>query len=652
MCGIAGCSITQLTSDEVESQAQRFTKALNHRGPDGNGFWRDDDNLLLTHNRLAILDLSEHGQQPMIAASGRYVLTFNGEIYNFSELKSALVELGINFRGRSDTEVILALIDAHGIDQTLRKIDGMFAFAVYDRERQEVTIARDRMGEKPLFYGWINGRFVFASELKALKTLNYSLTINRGCIGDFLTYGYIPTPHSIYQDIYKLTPGTSLTLTKRENYGVPESFSPYPGTDHGPRPFWDLKKVKRVSNCIETPELAVDVLEQKLEDTISRQLIADVPVGCFLSGGIDSSLVAALAQKQSARAIKTFTVGFDVKQFNEAPFARDIANHLGTDHQETYVKTTDVLDLIDRLPLVYDEPFADPSQLPSILVAGVARKNVKVCLSGDGGDELFAGYNRYATASHMSATFERWPDPVKHSLSKLLLSLNPDRVDRAVECLCKLPGLGKVKQPNLVLKLQKLGVLMRTTRPDEVYLFLLKFNGLSPDKSIPTTILEKRVREFFDDGEDFATTAMLIDQLNYLVDDNLAKVDRSAMSVSLETRLPLLDRQIVEYSWSLSTKLKLRHGIKKWPLRQILFKHVPESLIERPKMGFSVPISVWLRNELKSWSLDLIENPLLKEFVDVGHYRSLWDKHQRGAYDNGLVLWPVLVLSQWLSNNY
>jgi asparagine synthase (glutamine-hydrolysing) len=651
MCGIAGCAIAGYSKDEVQSLAQRLVGALKHRGPDGSGRWVDDGNLLFTHNRLAVLDLSEHGHQPMLSHSGRYVLTFNGEIYNFAILKSSLEVLGTRFTGHSDTEVILSLVDAYGIDNTLEMIDGMFAFAIYDRQREELTIARDRMGEKPLFYGWLERRFVFSSELKAIKSTGGDLKINRDKIGDFLTFGYFPTPHSVYENIYKLSPGTSLTVRRDQNYCPAGEFSPYPGTSFGPKPFWDLKEVSRVSQKIEDPQLAVSMLEQNLEDTISRQLVADVPVGCFLSGGIDSSLVTALAQKQSARPIKTFTIGFDVEQFNEAPYAKEIARHLGTDHHETYVKTNDVLELISRLPQVYDEPFADPSQLPSLLVAQIARKDVTVCLSGDGGDELFAGYNRYRTASRSIATFRSWPTPIKKNLGRLLLNMNSRTIDRALLHLRKLPGMSGLKQANLGLKLNKLGFLMRSTSDHELYLFLLKFNGLCPDKTILKTTLDQRVSELFASCDDFITTALLVDQLNYLVDDNLTKVDRSAMSVSLETRLPLLDRQIVELSWRIPTSTKIWDNQTKWPLREILYKHVPKSMIERPKMGFSVPISAWLRNQLKSWSRDLIKNPRLKEFVNVDHYYLMWEQHQEGTDDNGLLLWPVLVFSQWLSEN-
>ena len=651
MCGIAGITISGLSSEESHAQAQQFIQALHHRGPDGNGYWQDNDNILLTHNRLAILDLSEQGRQPMMSASGRFVLTFNGEIYNFSKLKSDMETSGTNFRGHSDTEVILALVDTYGIANALGMIDGMFAFAIYDRELEELTIARDRMGEKPLFYGWVNKKFVFASELKALKTLNYPLKINENCIADFLTYGYIPTPHSIYQNIYKLTPGTSFTLSRKDSYGMPDSFSPYPGDECSPRMFWDLKSVKQTATPIETPELAVENLERSLEGTISRQMVADVPVGCFLSGGIDSSLVSAIAQQQSERAIKTFTIGFEVEQFNEAPFAREIAHHLGTDHHETYVQTNDVLNLISNLTSVYDEPFADPSQLPSILVAQIARRDVTVCLSGDGGDELFAGYNRYTKASRSIIALNSWPKPIKSNVGRILLHLNSNLIDRALYNLRKIPGISRIKQANLGLKLKKLGFLMSAASEQEVYLFLLKFNGLRPDRTLSTTILDQRISQLFSSSDDFITTAMLADQLNYLVDDNLAKVDRSSMSASLETRLPLLDRNIVELSWRIPTPTKIRFNQSKWPLREILFKYIPRTMIERPKMGFSVPISVWLREELKTWSHDLLKRPEIKNFIDVDHYQDLWVEHQRGDCDNGLILWPVLVLSQWLMTN-
>lgn len=653
MCGIAGCSIVGLSESEIRSTARCFVDALHHRGPDGNGVWQECDNLLFTHNRLAILDLSENGRQPMTSGSGRYVLTFNGEIYNFLKLRSALEKEGYSFKGRSDTEVMLGLFDRYGVQISLGMIDGMFALASFDRKTGELIIARDRMGEKPLFYGWMSGRFVFASELKAFQLLEQPLEINSGCINDLLSFGYIPTPHSIYQNIYKLSPGSSLTLTKDSSYERPDGFSPYPESGQGPVRFWDLNNVKEteLTDQFICPNQAVKCLEETLNDTISRQLVADVPVGSFLSGGIDSSLVTALAQNQASLPIQTFTVGFDTDQFNEAPFASKIASHLGTQHNETYVKTGDVLDLVMDIPKIYDEPFADPSQLPSTLVAKVARQEVTVCLSGDGGDELFAGYNRYTAASKSIDAMKSWPKFGRIGVGRFLMSINPTTIDRALAKLHSLPGLGRIKQANIGIKLKKLGKVMTITDEHEIYIFLLKFNGLESGFESTKTLLEERVARLFQTKEDFITTAMLVDQLNYLVDDNLQKVDRSAMSASLETRLPLLDRQVVELSWRIPSHIKLKDSISKWPLRELLYKHVPRGLVERPKMGFSVPIASWLRNELKEWSSELLKNKELIPLLNVDHYWSLWNKHQNRTGDNALALWPVLVLSQWLEYN-
>lgn len=648
MCGIAGCAVRGLQRDEVTARADLFIKALRHRGPDGDGSWYESGSVLLAHTRLAILDLSENGKQPMTSANGRYVLTFNGEIYNFRALRSQLEQYGVAFRGHSDTEVILELISSRGLESALELIEGMFAFAVYDRETGNLSLARDRMGEKPLFYGWVEGRFVFASELKAIQSLEAPLNLNRLAVADLLSFGYIPTPHTIYESIYKLVPGTYLTI--KPNADIRASFDPYPNNGCGPRKYWDINALGSGQSSL-SAEDTVRELRKSLEDTTARQLIADVPVGCFLSGGIDSSLVTAVAQSQSSTPIKTFTIGFESKQFNEAHYAKKIAQHLGTEHYETTVRSNDVLELVDSLPKVYDEPFADPSQLPSILVAREARKHVTVCLSGDGGDELFAGYNRYATASKALGSFSSVPRSFKAPLGKLLLALNPNSIDQALLKLSRLSKSRVFKQANLGLKLNKLGYLMRSTQVDEVYLFLLKLNGLSPDRRLPPTILERRVKDHFASSEDFISTAMMVDQINYLVDDNLTKVDRSAMSVSLETRLPLLDRQIVELSWRVAPAVKLREGTTKWPLREILYSYVPKELLERPKMGFSVPISEWLRNELKFWSLDLMANRELENLVDIRHYSNLLEKHQSGQRDYGLTLWPLLILSQWLQES-
>tara|TARA_B100002003_G_scaffold182027_1_gene170199 strand:+ start:19722 stop:21674 length:1953 start_codon:yes stop_codon:yes gene_type:complete len=647
MCGIAGCSLGSLDSGEAHNIAQSFMKVLHHRGPDSNGFWKDDGNVLLTHTRLSIIDLSPTGHQPMASYSGRYVISYNGEIYNFSELKKILEAMGVPFAGTSDTEVILALFEVYGIHSALTMMSGMFAFAVYDREQEALTIARDRMGEKPLFYGWVNGQFAFASELKAFKFLSNKLSINKDCVADFLKFGYIPTPLSIYDNIYKLTPGTSFTVCKSDNYGASDSdFSPYPNKVSGPKAFWDLKELSKNSISIESPSLALDMLEECLSKAIHKQLVADVPIGCFLSGGVDSSLVTAIAQELTVAPVKTFTVGFEEVQFNEAGFARDIASYLGTEHHEVYVKSRDILNFVDRLPAVYDEPFGDPSQLPSMLVSEVAKRDVSVCLSGDGGDELFGGYNRYIMARTAISRTKNVPVVVRKVIGNLLLRINPIMIDRLQKCLKSLPGIKRHRQVNLGLKLQKLGFVLQASSYEEIYLFLLKLDGL--EERGPKTLLEERISEFFSSFDDFISTAMLVDQLNYLVDDNLTKVDRSSMAASLETRLPLLDRNVVELSWRIPESIKIKDGITKWPLKKLLYNRVPRELIDRPKMGFSVPVSEFLRSELKQWSFDILSHPLVSGYLDTSRYLYIWDQHQRRKGDYGLALWPALIFSQWL----
>lgn len=651
MCGIAGCTIRGLTQSTVASLAEGFIAALKHRGPDGNGSWSAPDAVLLTHTRLSIQDLSDAGKQPMHSASQRYVISFNGEIYNFPQIRQELEKKGVTFKGHSDTEVILALVDSIGIPATLEKIDGMFAIALFDQHTGSLTLARDRMGEKPLFYGWIGEQFIFGSELKAFYTLGEKLTLNKEILGDFLACGYVPTPYSIFKDVYKLTPGTYLTLSPQDLTARPQKFTPLPGSQSAPIRYWNLRDVAALSPDLTTPYAAISDLQDCLLETTSQQLVADVPVGCFLSGGIDSSLVTALAQSVSATAVDTFTIGFDDPQFDEARYASELARHIGTNHHETYISSNDALGIIDDLPTIYDEPFADPSQLPSILVSTIAKKNVTVCLSGDGGDELFAGYNRYASTSAMITKTKRIPKQVRERLGILLCNMDPGWIEKLLPYISRIPGLKAAKQANVALKIRKLGWLMQTSKPEEIYLFLLSYNGLDPDPELCPNILRKRVLEAFQNQRDFLDTVMLLDQLNYLVDDNLTKVDRSSMSVSLETRLPLLDRKVVEMSWRIAPSLKLNQGQTKWPLRQILYHHVPKHLIERPKMGFSVPLSRWLRKELNYDVRTLLSGDRFRNLIDLDHYRALWAQHDDGTRDNSLVLWPVIVLLQWLNAN-
>lgn len=647
MCGIAGCTIQNWDPSQVAEQAEAFIASLHHRGPDGHGEWHEPDAVLLTHNRLAIVDLSEHGHQPMSSPAGRFVISFNGEIYNFRELRSNLEAAGVKFHGHSDTEVIVAELEQTGIEGTLLKLEGMFALAVYDRETRTLTLARDRMGEKPLYYGWLEEHFVFASELKALRTARSKFTINSSVIGDYLSYGYIPTPYSIYEGIYKLVPGTTLTIDVTRPCRLKDGFNPNAGSPQGPSAYWDVQKFSNQEK-IQSSDDAIVELEQELGETIRKQLIADVPVGCFLSGGVDSTLVTALAQQQSRQPVETYTIGFKDSQFDEAKYAKEIAKYLGTDHHEFYVDPGDALALLDKLPAIYDEPFADPSQLPATLVSRIARQNVTVCLSGDGGDELFSGYNRYISAANLATRLSRFPPSFRRGVGSLLLKTNTSHIERLFSKLQSIAP-SKLKQAYVGLKVHKLGHLLSMDTDAEIYGFLLQLNGLHPDPALAPHLVEERVHAIFRQVDDFIDAATLTDQLNYLVDDNLAKVDRASMYSSLETRLPLLDKRIVELSWRMPAGVKIKNGVTKWPLRELLYRHVPKSMIDRPKMGFSVPISSWIRNELKPWSWDLLTNPKLGELVDLDHYQSLWRVHQNGSKDYGLVLWPVLVLSQWLN---
>ncbi|PPI84714.1 asparagine synthase (glutamine-hydrolyzing) [Marinobacter maroccanus] len=651
MCGIAGCTVQGLNQSEVATLADAFIASLKHRGPDGHGHWSAPDTFLLTHTRLSIQDLSEAGKQPMHSASQRYVISFNGEIYNFPQIRKELQQQGVAFKGHSDTEVILALVDSIGIAATLERIDGMFAIALFDQQSGNLTLARDRMGEKPLFYGWVGEQFVFGSELKAFHALGKKLTLNKEIIGDFLACGYIPTPYSIFQNIYKLAPGTYLTLSQFDQTKQPRQFSPHPGTVSGPVRYWNLRDISLSGPDLTTDSRAIGNLQDCLMETIGQQLVADVPVGCFLSGGIDSTLVTALAQAGSATPIDTFTIGFDDPQFDEAQHASELARHIGTNHHETYISSNDALGVIDALPTIYDEPFADPSQLPSVLVSAIAKQSVTVCLSGDGGDELFAGYNRYSSTSRMLEKTKWIPKPLRERLGKMLCRIKPGWIEQLLPYVSRIPGLTAAKQANVALKIRKLGWLMQTTKPEDIYLFLLSFNGLEPDPERCPDILKKRVLDAFQDHRDFLDTVMLLDQLNYLVDDNLTKVDRSSMSVSLETRLPLLDRKVVEMSWRIAPSLKLNDDQTKWPLRQILYQHVPRDLIERPKMGFSVPIRKWLREELQTWGSMLINTVPDHQLISESFYKSLWETHLSGRADNSLQLWPALILLQWLQQH-
>jgi len=646
MCGISGLvTATPAREDALRQTAMRMADTLRHRGPDDAGIWCDADaGVAVAHRRLSILDLSPAGHQPMHSPNGRYAVVFNGEIYNFEELRSDLEHAGVApvWRGHSDTEVLLAAISAWGLDHALTQLVGMFAFALWDRATQSLHLARDRMGEKPLYYGWAGDAFLFGSELKALKAApQFDATVNRDALSSFVKRGWVPAPHSIYRDAKKLPPGTSLTLSPHglATHGWPE-----------PRPYWSLTQA--VCAAKETlfqgsePD-AVAALDQALRTSIRGQMVADVPLGAFLSGGVDSSTVVALMQAQSTRPVRTFSIGFRESDYDEADQARAVAHHLGTDHTELYVMPRDALAVVPHLPQIYDEPFADASQIPTFLVAQLARKHVAVSLSGDGGDELFAGYNRYAWGAALHARLGRLPVAVRSIAASALTSLSPsawDRLFRAAGPM--LPIAGRQRLPGD--KLHKLAGALPYRSIEDLYARLL---SLWPGSVVLGGGELPAGRDALSRAKlDVAETMMLADAKTYLPDDILVKVDRAAMAVSLETRVPMLDHRVVELAWRLPGELKIRGTRGKHILRSVLAQYVPPALTERAKMGFSVPLDRWLRGPLRDWAEALLEPSRLRRegFLDADPIHARWLEHLSGARNWQQSLWAILIFQAWL----
>jgi asparagine synthase (glutamine-hydrolysing) len=647
MCGISGI-LSRTPKHCADTLIQNMISRLQHRGPDDAGAWNDANcGIALGHRRLSILDLSAAGHQPMLSASGRYVLVFNGEIYNHTQLRAQLTQQSSSltaWRGHSDTETLLAAIEAWGFEKTLRAAKGMFALAMWDRQRNVLLLARDRLGEKPLYYGWQGDVFLFGSELKALKSHPaFRAEIDRGALVLFLRHNCVPAPYSIYRDIHKLPAGSWLEVSLD---------NPAPA----PRPYWQLAEVaeRGVSEPFAGDDReALQQLEAVMLTAVRGQMLADVPLGALLSGGIDSSLVCALLQANSMSPIKTFTIGFGEAEHNEADHARRVAAHLGSDHTEWIFSGTDALSLIPELPRVWDEPFADSSQLPTLLVMKLARQHVTVALSGDGGDELFAGYNRYAHAPRLLRRVGWLPPPIRHATGSLLTALPAPAVNAVFGALATRLGIAAVGD-----KVHKLGQKLQDvdfSSNDALYRALLTewpdAIDLVNDGFVPSNLL--------DDGRRYPRLAnpvermMTLDGLMYLPDDILVKVDRAAMAVSLETRAPFLDRDVVEFGWRLPLCLKQRQGQGKWLLRQLLDRYVPRELIDRPKMGFAVPLDDWLRGPLRSWAEELLSESRLRRdgFFAPTRIRETWDKHcsRRGNY--GQRLWSVLMFQSWLQDN-
>jgi len=614
--------------------------AIIHRGPDDSGVWVDEaEGVALAHRRLAILDLSPAGHQPMLSVSGHFVMVFNGEIYNHLELREELT--GQIWRGHSDTETLLAAFERWGIEATLKKSVGMFAIALWDRESRSLTLARDRLGEKPLYYGWQGETFLFGSELKALRAHPaFGVEIDRNALALFLRHNAVPAPYSIYRDIRKLPPGTFLTLHARQK-------------DAQPVAYWSARAVAEAGqrNLFRGSDAeAIIELERLLRKSIAGQMLADVPLGAFLSGGIDSTTVVALMQAQSTRPVKTFTIGFNEAGYNEAEHAHAVARHLGCEHTELYVTPQDAMDVIPNLSAVYDEPFADSSQIPTCLVSHLARQHVTVSLSGDGGDELFGGYNRYFWARNIWRKLGWVPRPLRAALAGVLTSVPPASWNTAFQKLERwLPARLRYATPGD--KLHKAAEILAVRSPEEIYLGLVSHwknpAQLVPGSHEPPTILTDP--SYQADLPDFEHRMMYLDTVTYLPDDILTKVDRAAMSVSLETRVPLLDHRVVEFAWTLPLDMKIRHGQGKWLLRQVLDRHVPKSIMERPKMGFGVPIDHWLRGPLKPWAAALIEPARLTRegIFDPAPIQRKWLEHQAGTRNWSYHLWDILMFQQW-----
>ncbi len=634
MCGITGFfSAASLRSAEDSQRVlEAMSCTLTHRGPDDGGAWLDAAaGIGLGHRRLSIIDLSADGHQPMISASQRYSLVFNGEIYNYRDLRIELERRGHAFRGHSDTEVLLAAFDAWGLEQTLIRCNGMFALALWDRTERVLHLARDRIGKKPLFYGWFGQTLLFGSELKSFfPHPDCELRIDADSLALFLRHGYVPAPWSILQGVFKLTPGSYLTLRQSDVASGSTGFDPHLRV----RKYWDAARV--LSDAAAQPTAAsetqiLDELDVLLRDAVACRLFADVPLGAFLSGGIDSSLVVALMQTQSSRPVRTFSIGFSDPRRNEADEARAVAQHLGTDHTELYVTGDDALRLVPDLPRLFDEPFADSSQIPTCLVAQLARQSVKVALSGDGGDELFAGYLRYQRALRVWKLHRAMPDTMRRTM-QLMLSSYGERESR-------------------VGKLAKVAAEMSAESVADIYLNRMS-RWRHPEVLVPghrghdTPFTRKDWR--LQQG-DVAHQLMYLDLATYLPEDILVKVDRATMAVGLEARAPLLDYRVVEMAFRIPTSMKLRDDQQKWLLRQLLRRYLPDSLIKRPKVGFGSPIASWLEGPLRSWAQELLDPARIAR---EGHLAAepiahLWNEFLSGQRKWHTHLWNVLMFQAW-----
>lgn len=637
MCGIVGLldPRRRRSIEESTELLGRMAGRMAFRGPDASGEWADAEaGVALGHRRLSILDLSEHGAQPMHSADGRWVLTYNGEIYDHRELADDLRAEGVGLRGHSDTEILLEAIARWGLVPTLQRVDGMFAFALWDRRERRLHLARDRMGEKPLYFGALgSGEVVFASNLDTLAAHpGFDRPVDLDALALFFRHKYVPSPWSIYRGISKLEPGCVVQIDGDGTIGAPE-------------PYWSyFDVVSRGVRFDGSAEDAADELDRLLRRSVRRRMVADVPVGAFLSGGIDSSTVVAVAQAESSSPVRTFTIGSTDADYDESSDARKVAEHLGADHTELVVTDSDALGVVEQLGELHDEPFADSSQVPTRLVSELARRHVTVALSGDGGDELFAGYNRYLWVPSIWRQLDRVPVRVRSGVAAALGTVAPDRWDTLAK------AVPEARRPRMLgLKVAKVLGVADAATPYEVYHRLVSHwqhpERLVPGSSEPPTIHTDSARWPRTPG--IVEHMAAVDTVTYLPDDILAKVDRATMSVSLEGRIPLLDRDIVEFAARLPLDVKIRDGSSKWPLRRVLGRYVPPTLFERPKSGFGVPIESWLRGPLRGWAEDHLFGAASAAFLDTALVRRTWERHLAGRENAAYELWDVIMFAAW-----
>lgn len=646
MCGIVGFRAFGGTRRTAGATVERMAALLFHRGPDDEGAWSDaDSGIALAQRRLSIVDLSPAGHQPMLSASGRYMIVYNGEIYNYEELRSDLDSSSqIAWRGHSDTEVLLAAIERWGLKGALGRCTGMFAIALWDKQERKLFLARDRIGEKPLYYGWVGDAFVFGSELKAFAGFpTWSPIIDRDSVALLMRHNYIPAPYTIYKGINKLRPGHVLELSDQA----------YRNRTPHVEPYWraaDAAERGRAAPFSGNKEDAVEALDSLLRQSLRGQMMADVPLGAFLSGGVDSSTVVAIMQSMSLKPIRTFTIGFHQPDYNEAEHAKEVARHLGTNHTELYVTEAEALDVIPKLPKIYCEPFSDSSQIPTFLVSQLARQEVTVSLSGDGGDELFSGYTRYKLADSFWNRLSRVPAPLRNAASSLATLPSPTTYDRIAGPLMRLAPMA-YRRGQIGDKIHKAAELLSLRSSADVYRRLCS-HWTTPEELVVGGNEKPTMLTGFEKLPELAGNVermMFTDVVSYLPDDILVKVDRAAMAVSLETRVPLLDHRIVEFALSLPLQISRADNTPKWPLKQLLNRHVPKNLIDRPKMGFGVPIDTWLRGKLRPWAEALLDPSRLRSegMFNAELVRRTWEEHLSGRRNCQYLLWDVLMFQAW-----